>query len=149
MNRHVDHRSGSRIDSTRTVGGPDYGDNMTDAHTRIDSLKEDIREIGFSVLDLQAKVAAHDSKLEQILATQLAHGSRSDQIDVRLKHIDIRLDGLETRFDGLETRFDGLETRFDGLETRFDRRFADQDNRFDRVDALLAEVLSRLPQPPQ
>ncbi|HUC26091.1 MAG TPA: hypothetical protein VMA73_25590, partial [Streptosporangiaceae bacterium] len=61
---------------------------MTDAHTRIDSLKEDIREIGFTVLDLQAKAVAHDSKLEQVLATQLAH--------------DARFDAMDTRFDGLD-----------------------------------------------
>jgi chromosome segregation ATPase len=115
---------------------------MTDAHTRIDSLKEDIREIGYSVLDLQAKAAAHDAKLEQVLATQLAHEARFD-------HIDVRLDGLETRFDGLETRFDGLETRFDGFEASVDRQFASQDSRFDRIDALLAEVLSRLADRPQ
>ena len=101
---------------------------MTDAHTRIDSLKEDIRQIGYTVLDLQAKAAAHDSKLEQVLVTQLAHATRFDQVDMRLGQIDVRLSGLETRFDGLETRF------------------ASQEGRFDRVDALLAEVLSRLSQ---
>ena len=106
----------------RTVGGPDYGDNMTDANTRIDSLKEDIREIGYTVLDLQARAAVHDSKLEQVLATQLAHDNRFDQIDVRLDGLENRFDGLENRFDGLENRFDGLEGRFDGLENRFEGR---------------------------
>ena len=149
----------------RTVGGPDYGDNMTDANTRIDSLKEDIREIGYTVLDLQARAAVHDSKLEQVLATQLAHDNRFDQIDVRLDGLENRFDGLENRFDGLENRFDGLEGRFDGLEGRFDglenrfdgleNRFdglenqvASQGTRFDRLDALLSEVLSRLSERP-
>src|SRR5215469_14562969 len=109
---------------------------MPAAHIRIDSLKEDIRQIGYTVLDLQAKAVAHDSKLEQVLVTQLAHETRFDQVDVRLGQIDVRLGGLETRFDGLETRFDALETRF-----------VSQESRFDRVDALLAEVLSRLSQP--
>ena len=97
---------------------------MTDANTRIDSLKEDIREIGYTVLDLQAKAVAHDSKLEQVLATQLAH--------------DARFDAHDARFDGLDRRLDAMDTRFDGV-----------DSRFDRVDALLAEVLSRLSQRPQ
>src|SRR5215469_18867955 len=117
---------------------------MPAAHIRIDSLKEDIRQIGYTVLDLQAKAVAHDSKLEQVLATQLAHETRFDQVDVRLGQIDVRLGGLETRFDALETRFDALETRFASQETRFDAletRFVSQESRFDRVDALLAEVL--------
>ena len=135
----------------RTVGSANYGDLMTDAHTRIDSLKEDIRQIGCTVLDLQAKAAAHDSKLEQVLAIQLAHGVRFDHIDARLDRVDprlegmgTRLDGLDTRLDGLDTQLDGMGTRLDGLESELDARFASQDSRFDRVDALLAEVLSRL-----
>ena len=115
----------------RTVGGRDYGDNMTDANTSIDSLKEDIREIGYTVLDLQAKAVAHGSKLEQVLATQLAH--------------DARFDAHDARFDGLDRRLDGMDARFDGLEGQL----ASQDSRFDRVDARLAEVLSRLSERPQ
>ena len=126
----------------RTVGGRDYGDNMTDAHTRIDSLKEDIREIGYTVLDLQAKAVAHDSKLEQVLATQLTHDARFDAMDARFDRVDGRLDAMDARFDG-------LDGRFDGLENGIDRRLASQDSRFDRVDTLLAEVLSRLPDRPQ
>ena len=115
----------------RTVGSRDCGDNMTDANTRIDSLKKDIREIGYTVLDLQAKAVAHDSKLEQVLATQLAH--------------DARFDAMDARFDGLDRRLDAMDTRFDDV----DRRFASQDGRFDRVDHLLAEVLSRLSERPK
>jgi chromosome segregation ATPase len=129
----------------RTVGGREYGDNMTDAHTRIDSLKEDIREIGYAVLDLQAKAVAHDSKLEQVLATQLAHDARFDAHDARFDGLDRRLGAMNTRFDGLDRHLGAMNTRFDGL----DRRIAGQDSRFDRVDALLAEVLSRLSQRPQ
>jgi chromosome segregation ATPase len=77
---------------------------MTDAHARIDSLKEDIREIGFSVLDLQDKAAAHDSKLEQVLATQLAHGARFDAHDARFDQIDARLDAHDARFDQIDAR---------------------------------------------
>jgi len=128
----------------RTVGSADYGDLVTDAHTRIDSLKEDIRQIGYTVLDLQAKAAAHDSKLEQVLAIQLAHGVRFDHIDARLDRVDPRLEGIGTRLDGLDTQLHGMGTQLDGLESGLDARFASQDSRFDRVDALLAEVLSRL-----
>jgi hypothetical protein len=133
----------------RTVGSRDYGDNMTDAHTRIDSLKEDIREIGYTVLDLQAKAAAHDSKLEQVLATQLAHDARFDAHDARFDAHDARFDSLDRRLDVMDGRLDGLDRRLDGLETGINRRFAGQDSRFDRVDALLDEILSRLSGRPQ
>jgi hypothetical protein len=133
----------------QTVGGQEYGDNMADAHTRIDNLKVDIRGLGDSILDLQATVDAHGSKLEQIMASLTAHSARFDAHDARFDALDkrlaghgARLNGLEARFDGLETRFDGLGTRFDGLETRYDARF-------DNVDVKLAEILSRLPQRPQ
>jgi archaellum component FlaC len=138
----------AEFSSPRTVGGRDYGDNMTDAHTRIDSLKDDIREIGYTVLDLQAKAVAHDSKLEQVLATQLAHDARFDAHDARFDAMDARFDGLDSRLDGLDNRLDGLDNRLDGLETVVDRRFQNQDSRFDQVDALLAEVLSRLSERP-
>ncbi len=73
----------------RTVGGRDYGDNMADANTRTDSLKEDIREIGYSILDLQAKARDHDAKLEQIVAAQLAHDARSRRSGLQLvAHIE-------------------------------------------------------------
>jgi chromosome segregation ATPase len=111
---------------------------MTDAGTRIDSLKEDIREIGYTVLDLQAKAVAHDSKLEQVLATQLAHDARFDAHDARLDTIDARLDTMDGRLDTMATGLDAMNTRFDTTDARFDR-----------VDAFLAEVLSRLSQPPR
>ena len=88
---------------------------MTDAHTRIDSLKEDIREIGFSVLDLQAKAAAHDSKLEQVLATQLAHGARFDAHDTRF-------DQMGGRFDQIDGRFDQIDGRLAEVLARLPRR---------------------------
>ena len=115
---------------------------MTDADTRIDSLKEDVREIGYTVLDLQAKAAAHDSKLEQVLATQLAHDARFDTMDARFDGLDRRLDAMDARFDA---RLDAVDGRLDAV----DGRLASQDSRFDRVDALLAEVLSRLSERPQ
>jgi len=123
-------RQAAELATGRTVGGRDYGDNMADANTRIDSLKEDIREIGFSVLDLQAKARDHDAKLEQILATQVAH--------------DARFDGIDARFDGIDGRLDAIDTRFDAVDGRLDAI----DTRFDQIDVQLAEVLARLPQRP-
>jgi len=104
---------------------------MADAHTRIDSLKEDIREIGYAVLDLQAKAVAHHSKLEQVLATQLAHDARFDAHDARFDAIDARLDAIDSGLGAMDARFDTADARFD------------------RVDALLTEVLSRLSKPTQ
>jgi len=106
---------------------------MTDAHTRIDSLKDDIREIGYTVLDLQAKALAHDSKLEQVLATQVAHDARFDAHDARFDAHDARFDAIDGRLDTIDGRLGVMDTRFDAADARFDR-----------VDALLAEVLSRL-----
>ena len=97
---------------------------MTDAHTRIDNLKEDIREIGYTLLDLQAKAVAHDSKLEQVLATQLVHAARFDSVDARSDQIDRRLDVPDARFDQM-------------------------DGRFDQIDGRLTEILARLPQRPE
>ena len=72
---------------------------MPDVDTRIDSLKEDIREIGYTVLDLQAKAAAHDSKLEQVLAAEMLHAARFDSVDERLDAHDARFDRIDERFD--------------------------------------------------
>ena len=118
---------------------------MADVDTRIDSLKEDIREIGYTVLDLQAKALAHDSKLEQVLATQLAHDARFDAVDGRFDAVDGRLDAVDGRLGAVDGRLGSIDTELGAINTRFDTT----DARFDQVDALLAEVLSRQPQPPQ
>jgi hypothetical protein len=94
---------------------------MPDAHTRIDSLKEDIRAIGDSVLDLQTLARAHDVKLEQVVAMLAAH---------------------DARFDAIDARYEAHDRRFDD----HDRRFDDHDRRFDQIDSQLAEILARLPQ---
>ena len=113
----------AELAGAQTVGGRNYGDNMPDANTRIDSLKEDIREIGYSILDLQAKAKTHDTKLDQVLATLGAHRAQFDAIDSQL-----------TTHEG----------RFD----RIDSQLTTHDNRFDRIDGQLAEILSRLPAAP-
>ncbi len=96
---------------------------MADAHTRIDNLKVDIRELGDSILDLRAAARVHDSKLEKVMARVVAHDARFDAIDARL-------DSHGRRFDAIDTRLDSHERRFDGF------------------DAKLTEILSRLPQQP-
>ena len=111
-----------------SVSSRGYGDDMADVHARIDSLKDDIRVIGDSVLDLLAKVTAHDAKFEQILGTLASH--------------DARLAGHDARFDEHDRRFDEHDRRFD----EHDRRFDEHDRRFDQIDAQLAEILARLPQ---
>jgi chromosome segregation ATPase len=117
---------------------------MADAHTRIGNLKEDIREIGFSLLDLQARARVHDSKLEQCLATLTEHGTRLDTHDRRFDAIDARLDAHDRRFDAIDARLDAHDGRFDAIDGRFDA----VDGRFDQIGAQLAEVLARLPQRP-
>ena len=92
----------AELAGAQTVGGRDYGDNMPDAHTRIDSLKEDIREIGYSVLDLQAKAQAHDTKLDQILAKLGVHDAQLAAHDDRFDRIDGQLATHDNRFDRID-----------------------------------------------
>ena len=110
------------------VGSQEYGDNMADAHTRIDNLKVDIRELGDSILDLRAAARVHDSKLEKVMEKLTAHNGR--------------LHGHDQRFDVLDARLSGHDQRFDAI----DARLSGHDRRFDGVDAKLTEILSRLPQ---
>jgi chromosome segregation ATPase len=120
----------AELAGAQTVGGRDYGDNMPDAHARIDSLKEDIREIGYSLLDLQAKAQTQDAKLDKILATLGAHDARFEANDNRFDRIDGQLTAHDNRFD------------------RIDGQLTAHDNRFDRIDGQLTEILSRLPAAP-
>ncbi len=103
---------------------------MPDARTRIDSLKEDIRAIGDSVLDLQVKAAGHDDQFAAVLTLLSAHGEKLAGHDRRFDKVDARLGAMDTRLDGLNARLDG------------------HDARFDHVDAQLAEILARLPHRP-
>ena len=66
---------------------------VTDA--QMDSLKEDIRAIGDTVSELVTRVAAHDS--------------RFDQVDRRLDRIDGRLDVHDSRFDQVDGRLGRIE----------------------------------------
>jgi hypothetical protein len=77
---------------------------MADANTRIDSLKEDIREIGYSILDLQAKARDHDVKLEQVISTQLAHNARFEAVDSRFDAVDSRFDQIDAHLAEILTR---------------------------------------------
>ncbi len=86
------------VTDAQIVGGTQYGADMADADTRIDSLKDDIRALSYSVLDLQEKASAHDAKFAEILLTLRAHGAkleshdrRFDQIDARFEQIDAQL----------------------------------------------------------
>jgi hypothetical protein len=86
------------VNGTPTVSSELYGAGMADAHTRIDSLEEDIRALSDSVLDLQAKAREHDTKFEQVLgilgrhdAKLESHDRRFDQIDAQLTEILARL----------------------------------------------------------
>jgi hypothetical protein len=124
--------------NAQIVGGTEYGADMADADTRIDSLKDDIRVLSYSVLDLQEKASAHDAKLAEILITLDAHGTKLDTHDRRFDQVDARLDGIDGRLDGIDGRLGGIDGRLDS-----------HDRRFDHVDELLAQILSRLPQRPE
>jgi hypothetical protein len=73
------------------VGTADYVAGMADADTRIDSLKDDIRVLSYSVLDLQEKANAHDAKFDEILITLDAHGAKLDDHDRRFDNVDAQL----------------------------------------------------------
>ncbi|RAQ94000.1 hypothetical protein [Thermogemmatispora tikiterensis] len=56
----------------------------------------------------------------------------------------------DRRFDAHDKRFDAHDKRFDAHDKRFDahdKRFDEHDKRFDRLEALLMQVLARLPEP--
>ena len=98
-----------------SVSSRGYGDDMADVHARIDSLKDDIRVIGDSVLDLLAKVTAHDAKFEQILGTLASH-------DARLAGHDARFDEHDRRFDEHDRRFDQIDAQLAEILARLPQR---------------------------
>ena len=112
------------MEGTPTVSSQLYGADMADAHTRIDSLKEDIRALSDSVLDLQAKAREHDAKFEQVLGILGRH--------------DAKLENHDRQFEQVL-----------GILGRHDAKLDNHDRRFDQIDAQLAEILARLPQRPK
>jgi chromosome segregation ATPase len=128
----------------RIVGGARYGAGMADADTRIDSLKDDIRALSYSVLDLQAKASAHDAKFAEILITLDAHGAKLDSHDRRFDQVDARFDQVDARFDQVDARFDQV----DGRLGQIDGRLGQIDGRLGQIDAQLGEILARLPAGP-
>jgi chromosome segregation ATPase len=121
----------------KIVSGARYGAGMADADTRIDSLKDDIRALSYSVLDLQAKASAHDAKFAEILVTLDAHGAKLDSHDRRFDQVDARFDQVDARFDRVDARLDQVDARFDQVGARLGQ-----------IDARLAEVLARIPAGP-
>lgn len=88
---------GGPVMGAQIVGSTQYGAELADADTRIDSLKDDIRALSYSVLDLQEKASAHDAKFAQILVTLGAHGAKLDSHDRRFDQIDAQLAEILTR----------------------------------------------------
>jgi chromosome segregation ATPase len=86
-------------------------------------------QIDFRVTRLENDVTAIYQLITDIRSTQDAHSRSFDGIDRRL-------DGMDQRFDGIDRRLDGMNQRFDGM-----------DERFDSLEATLAEVVRRLPEP--
>jgi len=74
-----------------------YGADMADAHTRIDSLKEHIRALSDSVLDLQARAREHDAKFQQVLGIVGRHETKLDNHDRRFDQIDAQLAEILSR----------------------------------------------------
>ena len=85
------------MDGTPAVSRQLYGAGMADAHTRIDSLKEDIRALSDSVLDLQAQAREHDAKFEQVLGALGRHDAKLDNHDRRFDQIDAQLAEILSR----------------------------------------------------
>ena len=88
----------------KIVSGARYGAGMADADTRIDSLKDDIRALSYSVLDLQAKASAHDAKFAEILVTLDAHGAKLDSHDRRFDQVDARFDQVGARLGQIDAQ---------------------------------------------
>jgi chromosome segregation ATPase len=131
------------------------GGEVDDLWTELGAIKGYCRDLlgeGFTNGVVLAKAAA---TIQKIWSEQEIHSLRLDRIDTRLDRIDTRLDRVDTRFDGIDGRLDRIDTRFDGIDGRFDHLETDvaqmkgslaaQDQRFDQVDAVLREILDRLP----
>ena len=68
---------------------------MVVTDSQVDSLKEDIRTLSDTVVQILDHVAAHDARFDGIEARLNAHDARFDGIDGRLDGIDGRLDGID------------------------------------------------------
>jgi hypothetical protein len=140
---------------TRLEEKDEAGGEANDLWTELGLIKGFCRDLlgeGFTNGVVLAKAAA---TIQKIWSEQEIHSLRLDRIDTRLDRIDTRLDRVDTRFDGIDGRLDRIDTRFDGIDGRFDHLETDvaqmkgslaaQDQRFDQVDAVLREILDRLP----
>ncbi len=80
---------------------------------------------------------------------------RLDRIQTQAIELDGKIVGMQIEmrqgFGAVDTHLSTVDVRFDAVDTRFgavDARFDVVDSRFDRLEALLAQVIERLPAKP-
>lgn len=97
--------SGNRselIDRTPAiVRPPGYAASMTATQEQFGSVKEDIRILGDTVLEIRETVNDHTYELSMIRVRLVAMETQVNRVNPRLDKVDGRLDGLETAVNGL------------------------------------------------
>ena len=77
-------------------------ENNRALHVVIESMRDEFKVYGDSIVDLNAKFGKISGRL--------------DSIDNRLDAIDSRLDGIDGRLDAIDSRLDGIDGRLYHLE---------------------------------
>ncbi len=88
-----------------------------------------------------------------LLGLAMKQGEHLREVRLNLVSLSERVDTFErnvnSRFDAVDSRIDAVDSRVDTFERNVNIRFDAVDSRFDRLEALLTQVIARLPQQPQ
>ncbi|WP_069806297.1 hypothetical protein [Thermogemmatispora onikobensis] len=109
---------------------------MPTQEERLSAVERALMDINHNETILLGMAVKHEELLREIRAT--------------LAQILARLDAHDKQFAAIDKRFDDHDKQFAAIDKRFDdhdKRFDDHDKRFDRLEALLMQVLARLPEP--
>jgi len=145
-------------------------------HERLETLEQEhtqrkktieLQTIAIGALVNKATLEKLNEKYDKMFDTLMAHdrltNERLGDIQNQLIEQDGKIVGLQTemrqRFNETDQRFDKIDQRFNETDQRFDKidqRFNETDQRFDKIDqrfaaleTTLAQILARLPEPPQ
>lgn len=138
LERKMTHLELQRLQDKQTAEKntpPELGRNLQEINQDMTILlglytrqSEAIQVIGRDVSDIKQRAGNIEGRLETL-------DQRFTSVDQHLDTIDQRFTGVDQRLDMIDQRFTGVDQRLDGL-----------DRRFDRVEAVLAQILSRLPE---
>lgn len=93
--------------------------------------------------ELTSRLNDHDRRFETIRAKLIEHDRRFELIDEKLAEHDKRFQAIDERFDAVDRRFEAVDKRFDAMDQKMDQGFAELDERFSELKALLVDALER------